>query len=84
MSITCPRCGLTSFNADDVKNRYCGACHAFHDDMAMKPIRVEMGDIDYEGIETVVIDRVTFKDKPEPKTAAVLHEWFKRIYGSLT
>lgn len=26
-SFTCPQCGRTSFNADDVAERYCGACH---------------------------------------------------------
>jgi ribosomal protein S27AE len=29
-SITCPRCGRTSFNRGDIRNRYCGYCHAFH------------------------------------------------------
>jgi hypothetical protein len=28
-SITCPRCGLTSHNPNDVANRYCGNCHVF-------------------------------------------------------
>lgn len=32
VSITCPRCGKTSFNLGDIENRYCGYCHAFHDD----------------------------------------------------
>lgn len=32
-SITCPRCGRTSWNPNDVLNRYCGACHLFHDQM---------------------------------------------------
>lgn len=31
-SITCRRCGLTSHNPHDVAQRYCGHCHAFHDD----------------------------------------------------
>ena len=30
-SITCGRCGRTSHNPNDVVQRYCGACHAFHD-----------------------------------------------------
>jgi ribosomal protein L37E len=34
-SITCPRCGATSYNLNDVKHRYCGACHQFHDDPAV-------------------------------------------------
>jgi hypothetical protein len=30
-SITCPRCGKTSHNANDVEQRYCGNCHQFHE-----------------------------------------------------
>lgn len=26
-SITCPRCGKTSYNANDIKELYCGFCH---------------------------------------------------------
>lgn len=32
-SITCPECGLTSYNGTDVSTRYCGNCHLFHDQM---------------------------------------------------
>jgi len=32
-SVTCPVCGKTSFNPNDVRERYCGNCHMFHDDM---------------------------------------------------
>jgi hypothetical protein len=32
-SITCIRCGRTSFNAGDVEHRYCGHCQMFHDDI---------------------------------------------------
>jgi ribosomal protein L37E len=28
-SITCHRCGRTSYNINDVVNRYCGACKIF-------------------------------------------------------
>lgn len=34
MSITCPHCGTTSYNVNDVFMRYCGACHRFHHDDA--------------------------------------------------
>jgi hypothetical protein len=30
-AIRCLRCGLTSWNPDDVRARYCGYCHAFLD-----------------------------------------------------
>lgn len=31
-SITCLICGRTSFNRNDVKNKYCGHCKHFHED----------------------------------------------------
>jgi hypothetical protein len=31
-SITCLTCGLTSFNPTDLAEKYCGACHVFHED----------------------------------------------------
>lgn len=32
-SITCPRCGRTSYNPTDIEERYCGACDLYHDQM---------------------------------------------------
>ena len=32
-SITCPQCGKTSHNPNDVRERYCGFCHQFHEFM---------------------------------------------------
>jgi ribosomal protein L37E len=26
-SITCPRCGRTSYNPNDIREGYCGNCH---------------------------------------------------------
>lgn len=31
-SITCLSCGLTSHNVEDVRQRFCGRCHVFHED----------------------------------------------------
>jgi hypothetical protein len=28
-SITCPHCRRTSYNAHDIRERYCGFCHRF-------------------------------------------------------
>jgi hypothetical protein len=28
-SITCPECGWTSYNPNDVREGYCGHCHDF-------------------------------------------------------
>lgn len=32
-SFTCPVCGCTSYNPNDVVHRYCGNCRAFVDDL---------------------------------------------------
>jgi len=32
-SITCPTCGMVSYNHNDIRERYCGHCHQFHDEM---------------------------------------------------
>ncbi len=29
--IRCLKCGRTSFNAKDIEQKYCGACHSFHE-----------------------------------------------------
>jgi hypothetical protein len=34
--ITCLVCGKTSYNSNDVENRYCAHCHEFHDDRELK------------------------------------------------
>jgi ribosomal protein L37E len=31
-SIRCNICGRTSYNLNDVRERYCGNCHVFHND----------------------------------------------------
>jgi ribosomal protein S27AE len=31
-AITCLRCGLSSFNPTDIAEKYCGACHVFHEE----------------------------------------------------
>jgi hypothetical protein len=33
-SIECPRCRRRSFNPNDIRERYCGACHRFHDEVS--------------------------------------------------
>lgn len=32
-SITCKRCKMTSYNLNDVEQRYCGHCKVYHDDI---------------------------------------------------
>jgi hypothetical protein len=33
-SIDCRACGMRSYHPEDIARRYCGNCHAFHDDLA--------------------------------------------------
>lgn len=35
-SIKCLLCQRISSNPNDVENHYCGACHIFHDEYALK------------------------------------------------
>jgi hypothetical protein len=37
-SITCPRCYRTSYNPNDIEQKYCGNCHMFHKDMPKEVI----------------------------------------------
>jgi hypothetical protein len=37
-AIRCLRCGLVSFNLNDVLQRYCGNCHVFHDEVGHVPV----------------------------------------------
>ncbi|WP_233854149.1 hypothetical protein [Paraburkholderia sp. HD33-4] len=37
--IRCRLCGRISWNPNDVEQRYCGACHVFHDDRAHASMR---------------------------------------------
>lgn len=32
-SITCPKCAMVSYNTNDIKHRYCGNCHEWHEFM---------------------------------------------------
>lgn len=34
IGIKCLVCDMTSWNPNDVTNRYCGNCHRFHEDVA--------------------------------------------------
>ena len=46
--IVCPKCGMVSHNPNDVRERYCGNCHAFHDDLLL-----EMSDKQLVGLRTI-------------------------------
>jgi hypothetical protein len=54
-SITCPKCGKTSHSPSDIKARYCGACHLFHDqwvlDECAKESAIRFRDVIREEVE---------------------------------
>lgn len=31
--IKCPQCHLISYNSNDIKHKFCGNCHEWHEDM---------------------------------------------------
>lgn len=37
-SITCPRCGKTSYHPKDIEQGYCGNCHDFTSPNVQQPI----------------------------------------------
>jgi hypothetical protein len=39
--ITCKKCGMTSYNINDVEHKYCGNCHEFLDMPYIKEESVE-------------------------------------------
>lgn len=47
--IVCPKCGMVSHNPNDVRERYCGACHVFHDDLVLRV----MSDAELVGPRTI-------------------------------
>jgi len=44
-AIRCLLCGRTSYNANDVAERYCANCCVFHDDLATVHRLVTAGDV---------------------------------------
>lgn len=37
-SLTCPQCGMTTYNMTDIERKYCANCHQFHSDMKTSPV----------------------------------------------
>lgn len=52
-SITCPNCGRTSYHPEDIKQKYCGACHAFHDEMKIGDTLTALMVKDKDGTRTI-------------------------------
>jgi len=45
-SVTCPRCGTTSWHPDDVRHGYCGRCHWWTSDPILGRVHVDGGVIE--------------------------------------
>lgn len=43
-SITCPLCGFTSYNLNDVEEGYCGNCHLYTRDVVLPATVKALGD----------------------------------------
>ena len=43
-SIKCPKCGMVSYNPTDVRQKYCGNCHTFHEGLG-RVRRPRLGDL---------------------------------------
>ena len=36
--IKCPKCRGVSYNTNDIKHKYCGHCHEWHEDMNLEKL----------------------------------------------
>lgn len=61
-SITCPRCGMTSFHPTDIQYGWCGNCHAYTGaDHTARPIVAPLSCSDGRHA-TVITDRRRWRD----------------------
>ena len=44
VGIKCLKCGMTSWNENDVKYLYCGNCHAFHEDQKVPVLTIGLSE----------------------------------------
>lgn len=76
-SYTCPRCGATSYNPNDLRERYCGRCHLFLNPPPPSDVAIPV----WEGIiepilramhaDDALLARAVF-DAPDPRAKAKL------------
>ncbi len=60
-SVTCPECKKTSFHPEDVKQKYCGNCHEFHDFLKMKKTLIPEDKISYTDAWHQLSDQIAKK-----------------------
>lgn len=58
-SITCPRCGATSYHPEDIKQGYCGRCHWWTSDPDLGKVNPETMELDEHGF--IIPTRPTVK-----------------------
>lgn len=79
LSITCGRCNSTSYNMSDVRNAYCGECHAFHDPKGERKLIGCAVSVLRPGATEPEIVNVRLPDKPSLKELhAFLDPYFVR------
>lgn len=71
-SFTCRVCGMTSYNPNDVKHRYCGNCHEFTEN--------ELGFISAvlrraTGLTSVSMEQANGELRSIQKSGATLERW---------
>jgi len=78
-SITCPRCGMTSYNPNDVLNKYCGACCRFHENVGRPVRRISLNDEWYDTLSTEEVEAIQLRAREamreagdDPKTRAIV------------
>lgn len=64
-SITCPKCGRTSYNAGDIENKWCAACNQFHDYMLGK------GNSLLEGLDALHVIQISNRAQELERAAEV-------------
>lgn len=61
-SITCPKCGWISYDFNDIREKYCGHCHKYHDEVDPPPIEVKR---DFIKEVKILLASLTYGDKME-------------------
>jgi hypothetical protein len=78
-SITCKRCGRTSYNSGDVEQRWCEYCHVSHDDI-WPPSRLWW--INYDGELMFILCKCGYRlgiRKRDAREAAVIQALWKKV-----
>lgn len=60
-NITCPQCGMVSYNTNDIEQKYCGNCDEFHKDInALQKNKIEFNIVVHEYYDKNKLVRLPF------------------------